>query len=383
MNRGVALFVAAVLFLSIATPAAAALPQKSIATQSGGSISLTVTDGDDPVAGATVTVRRNGETVLSGETGTEGQLSTGPLEDGSYTVAISEPGYDERSLSVTVDGADAQRTIVLEPGSVDLSIAAVDGRTNEPLADALVDVAGVGSVRTGGDGTQTIRVPVNSQRSVSVSKDGYETATATVVVDESPESVRLATTRRVSLSLSLAREEVEAGETVAATVTDAYGDPVVGAAVLVDGAAVAETAGDGTASVPVAEAGEHDLRARAGGTLSNQVAVVASQSSGAETASRSENGTANGTATEPNSETFEDLTPTATPVSPATAAAGDDVEHNPFPKIGEDVEPPELAWGEGPLGVLPPFEGPVRIVSVIVSVGFVGLLYSVFGSRSL
>jgi hypothetical protein len=378
----VTVFVAAVLSLSIATPAAAALPQKPIATQSGGSISLTVTDGDDPVAGATVTVRRNGETVLSGETGTEGQLSTGPLEDGSYTVAISEPGYGERSVSVTVDGTDAQRTIALEPGSVELSIQAADRRTDEPLADALVDVAGVGSVRTGGDGTQTVRVPVNSQLSVSVSKDGYETASATVVVDESPESVTLATTRRVSLSLSLAREEVEAGETVAATVTDAYGDPVVGAAVLVDGEAVAETGGDGTVAVPVEEAGEHDVRARAGVTLSNQVAVVASQSSGAGTASRSENGTATGTATEPDSQTFEDLTPTATPVSTATAAAGDDGERNPFPKIGEDVELPDLAWGAGPFGVLPPFEGPVRIVSVMLLVGLVGLLYSIFGSRT-
>jgi hypothetical protein len=381
----VAVLVSAVLLLSLAAPAAAAIPQQSVVTQSGGSISLTVTDGDDPVAGADVTVSRNGEAVLSGETGAEGQLNTGPLEDGSYTVTVTEPGYHERAVSVTVDGAEVRRTLALDPGSVDLSIQAADGRTNEPLADVLVEVEGVGSVRTAGDGTQTVRVPVNSQLSVSVSKPKYETASATVVVDESPESVTLETTRSAGLSLSLARTELAAGETVEATVTDAYGDPVAGASVLVDGEAVAETGGDGTASVPVETAGEHTVRARAGGTLSEQVTVVAEQSAGAgtATASSTEKGTANGTATETeDSGTVEDLTPTQTPVPTATAA-GETNESNPFPDVASDVDLPELAWGEGPLGVLPPFEGPVRIVSVIALVGFVGLLYSVFGSRDL
>jgi hypothetical protein len=379
----VAVLVSAVLLLSIAAPAAAALPNESVTTQSGGSISLTVTEGDDPVAGAEVTVTRNGEVVVSGETGAEGELNTGPLEDGSYTVTVTEPGYYERSVSVTVDGAAVQRTVTLDPGSVELSVQAVDGRTNEPLADALVEVESVGSVRTAGDGSQTVRVPVNSQLSVSVSKDGYEPASATVVVDESPESVTLATTRSANLSLALARTELAAGETVAATVTDAYGDPVAGASVLVDGEAVAETGGDGTASVPVETAGEHDVRARGGGTLSNQVQVIAEQSETTETATPTQNGRTNGTATATDaSGTFEDLTPTQTPDSTATAA-GDSNESNPFPDIASDVELPALAWGEGPLGVLPPFEGPVRIVSVIALVGFVGLLYSVFGSRNL
>ena len=373
----------AVLLLSIAAPAAAALPNESVTTQSGGSISLTVTEGDDPVAGAEVTVTRNGEVVVSGETGAEGELNTGPLEDGSYTVTVTEPGYYERSVSVTVDGAAVQRTVTLDPGSVELSVQAVDGRTNEPLADALVEVESVGSVRTAGDGSQTVRVPVNSQLSVSVSKDGYEPASATVVVDESPESVTLATTRSANLSLALARTELAAGETVAATVTDAYGDPVAGASVLVDGEAVAETGGDGTASVPVETAGEHDVRARGGGTLSNQVQVIAEQSETTETTTPTQNGRTNGTATATDaSGTFEDLTPTQTPDSTATAA-GDSNESSPFPDIASDVELPALAWGEGPLGVLPPFEGPVRIVSVIALVGFVGLLYSVFGSRNL
>ena len=109
--------------------------------------------------------------------------------------------------------------------------------------------------------------------------------------------------------------------------------------------------------------------------------VIAEQS--AATATPTQNGRTNGTATATDaSGTFEDLTPTQTPDSTATAA-GDSNESSPFPDIASDVELPALAWGEGPLGVLPPFEGPVRIVSVIALVGFVGLLYSVFGSRNL
>ena len=170
MLRAVAALLCAVVLLSTAAPtAAAAVATQPAATQSGGSLSLTVTDGDDPIAGAAVTVSRDGEVVVSGETGSDGTLDTGPLADGSYAVSISEPGYHERTLSVSVDGNDVARSVTLEPGSVELSIRAVDSRTNEPLSDALIEVEGVGSVRTAGDGTQTVRVPVNSQLSVSVS----------------------------------------------------------------------------------------------------------------------------------------------------------------------------------------------------------------------
>ena len=196
---------------------------------------------------------------------------------------------------------------------------------------------------------------------------------------ESAESVTLTTTRTASLSLSLARAELPAGETVEATVTDAYGDPVTGAPVLVDGDVVAETDGDGTASVRIETAGEHTVRARAGGTLSNQVQVVAGQSGGTATGTAE----ANGTATEagPAGEATA-TTGTATPVPMATDAQNS-TDSNPFPDVGSDIGPPEIAWDEGPLGVFPPFEGPVRIISVIALVGLVGLLYSVFGSRNL
>ena len=388
MLRGVAALGCVVLLLSTVAPAASAAAPHAAAphdaapalTQSGGSISLTVSDGDDPVTGATVTVSRKGERVLSGETSADGRLDTGPLDAGSYTVTVREPGYYERAVSVTVEGSEVQRTVTLDPGSVELSVQAVDGRESEPLADALVEVERVGSVRTAGDGTQTVRVPVNSQLSVSVSKEGYEPASATVVIEEAAESVTLSTTRRPDISLSVARQELDAGETVEATVTDAYGDPVAGAAVLVDGEVVAETNGDGTASVPIETAGEHAVRARAGSTLSDQQTVVASQS-----ADPTPTATADGAATESTATATaaaDGANGTATQFPTATPTEGG-TESNPFPDVGSEIDLPELDWGAGPLGVLPPFEGPVRIVSVIALVGLVGLLYSVFGSRNL
>ncbi|MFD1688106.1 hypothetical protein ACFR95_02375, partial [Halolamina salifodinae] len=103
-----------------------------------------------------VTLYRDGERVLSGETGDDGQLDTGPIENGAYRVEIREPGYYERSVSVTVDGETA-RSVALDPGSVALTVDVTDARTGDALADATVDVDAAGTVRTGADGTQTVR----------------------------------------------------------------------------------------------------------------------------------------------------------------------------------------------------------------------------------
>ncbi|MBP1986262.1 hypothetical protein [Halolamina salifodinae] len=99
-----------------------------------------------------------------------------------------------------------------------------------------------------------------------MTKDGYERAALSVAVGESAQSVDLEIARETQISLSLAEDSVDAGDSVTAMVTDAYGDPVAGATLLLDGEAVAETDADGTASVPVESGGEHTVRARAGGT---------------------------------------------------------------------------------------------------------------------
>lgn len=371
------------LVLSLFAPAAAAAGVGAVdaapALQQGeDSLSLTVTDGDAPVAGADVTLSQNGERVLTGETGDDGRLDTGPLAAGSYRVVVREPGYEERAVSVAVDG-DTDRSVTLTPRSVALTVDVADARTGDALADATVDVDAAGTVRTGTDGTQTVRVPVNGEVGLVVTKDGYERDSLSVVVDESPRSVTLEIARETDISLSLSSDSVSAGGRVEATVTDAYGDPVAGAPVLLDGEIVAETDGDGAAAVPVESTGEHAVRARAGDALSEQRPVVADGDGGVSTA----------TASAGDGETPEDVnaTSTATPgadtvtATPGSVSTGGD---SPFADLPlPNVELPDLGDEEGPLGLLPPIQGSARIVLVLAGVGAVGLVFSILREDDL
>ena len=170
------------------------------------------------------------------------------------------------------------------------------------------------------------------------------------------------------------------------SVTDVYGDPVAGASLLLDGDIVSETGADGTASVPMESGGEHTLRARTGGTLSDPQMITAdgppSTATPTETASGTENemateaGTATGTATADNE------SGTATPIPTATPAneSGD----SPFAALPFSVpELPDIEDTEGPFGVLPPIQGSARIILVLAGIGAVGLVLSVLREDQL
>ena len=377
------------LVLSGAAPVAAAgatAADTAALQQADGSLSLTVTDGTDPVADADVRLYRDGEQVLSGTTADDGSLDTGPIAEGQYRVVIREPRYYERSLSLSVEG-DTRRSVTLDPGSVELTVTVADARTGDPLSDATVDVDAAGTVRTGTDGTQTVRVPVNGEVGLTVTKPGYEQESLTVAVGETAQSVTLEIAREADLSLSLSTDTVDAGGSVTATVTDAYGDPVAGASILLDGTVVAETGGDGTASVPVESGGEHAVRARAGGTLSNAETVVAEGGSDgsapstptaepAATATATDDGSAPETTTE-HPESVR--TATATPTNGSSPLAGLPIPD--LPLSGPVV--PELGDREGPLGVLPPLEGSLRIILVLFGIGAVGLVFSILRTDDL
>lgn len=374
------------VFSGVAPVAAAGGPTADKATlqQNDGSLSLTVTDGSDPVAGAEVTLSRDDEQVLAGTTADDGTLQTGPIANGQYRVTVREPGYDERSLSISVDG-ETRRSVTLEPGSVELTVTVADERTGDPLADATVEIDAAGTVHTGTDGTQTVRVPVNSEVGLTVTKSGYERESLTVAVGESAQSITLGIAREADLSLSLSAETVDAGGSVTATVTDAYGDPVAGASILLDGEVVAETGGDGTASVPVESGGEHTVRARAGTALSESRTLAEGASSEPSTATPTETPSGETTATE-----SDDPSGTATPVETvATATAGNETGSSPFaglpiPELPlSDSAIPELGDREGPLGVLPPLDGSIRIILVLLGIGAVGLVFSILRTDDL
>jgi hypothetical protein len=237
-------------------------------------LDVAVTDANGPVADARVTLSQGGTVVASGQTDAEGRYETGTVEQGKYTLAVMKPGYYRTTEEVIVAGSP-EETVRIEAGRVDYDVVVEDPHFDpaEPVTDATVSVEGVGTTTTDDRGAASTLLPVNSEFQVTVSKEGYETATRTVTTNESRGSLVLDLSREPSLSLTAVNQRVVVGEAVAVEVTNAYGEPAPGVAILVDDAQVAETDSDGRATVRIDEAGDRRIQARGGGTTSESVTV--------------------------------------------------------------------------------------------------------------
>ncbi|MFB6280762.1 MAG: carboxypeptidase regulatory-like domain-containing protein [Haloferacaceae archaeon] len=250
--------------------------------------SLTVvatTDDGDAVRDAAVTVSRLGRTVAEGRTDGNGRYATGDIEAREYDVTVAKPGYFTRQLTVDLGGAETRR-ITLEAGTVEYTFRVRDGHFDppRPVENATVEVGSVGSVRTLAGGRASIGVPVNTVQQVRVTKPGYETVTREVRVGESRGNVTVTTRRSANVSLSAGNRQVVVGERVTVTVRNAYGEPIEGATVLLDGSSVGTTDASGQLSVPIEERGAHELRARRNALTSPPVTVEGVVPAGTETA---------------------------------------------------------------------------------------------------
>lgn len=76
-------------------------------------ISVKITDGTDPVSGATVTLLKNNTIIASSTTGSAGGCNLNNVEDGSYTLTVIKDGFVEYSESITTSVDNADLTIEL------------------------------------------------------------------------------------------------------------------------------------------------------------------------------------------------------------------------------------------------------------------------------
>ena len=76
-------------------------------------ISVSVSDGTDPVSGATVTLTKDGATVVTGTTGSAGGCTLSNVEDGSYTITVTKDGFTDYTDTVTTSVDNASLTIEL------------------------------------------------------------------------------------------------------------------------------------------------------------------------------------------------------------------------------------------------------------------------------
>lgn len=273
------------------------------------SATITVEDDDGTVDGATVVLRMDGHRVVRADT-TDGTVSTGTIEAGTYDLTVRKPGYFEVEDEFAVENA-TERTVTIERGTVPLGVNVTDDYFDPPRAvsDATVSIEDVGTVDTQSDGTQRVSVPVNTELDVNVSKDGYDAVERVVSVGESETSIAVDLDRSASLSVETLSENVVVGERVLVTVTDEYDDPVEDARVFVDGESVARTDADGTATITIEAAGDQEITASKNETTSPAVAVNGVVTGGTTTESTTTESTTEASTTTGTDQTTESPAP--------------------------------------------------------------------------
>jgi PGF-CTERM protein len=218
-----------------------------------------VNETGQPAVNARVRLYRDGDYVVDRNAGSDGAITTRPIEEGEYSVIVTKPGFYRNLTTVSVSG-ETTATVRISEGSVLLQASVADDHFNDsrPIRDATVriesDSGFDGAVPTLSDGTASVSVPVNDRYDVTVTKDGYETVERRVRVGEQEESLDVTIQRTPEITLAPDNRQVVVDANVRLTVTDEYDEPVANATVTRNGTEVGETdaAGEITATVPTA-----------------------------------------------------------------------------------------------------------------------------------
>ena len=233
----------------------------TVAEKGMATIEVRNTQGE-PVDDAVVRMWHEGKNIVNDRTDRDGQHRTDTIEQGEYRLVVFKEGHFRNSTTVRVDSASVSESLVIERGSVTATFEVSDDHFSpaEPVEGARITVGDIADgVRTLSSGEATVRVPVNSEHEVTVTKDGYEEAVRTLEVEESDLTLGATIQRTPALSIGLSNGQVVVGESVRVTVTDEYGRAVSEATVAVDGEEVGTTDDSGELAVPIEAAGENEI----------------------------------------------------------------------------------------------------------------------------
>ena len=133
-----------------------------------------MSDGTNPISGATVTIGDNEET-----TDEDGEATFESVYEGSQTITVTKTGYADKTSTVTVDDSHTSFTIELEV--VDTITITVDDGDDTPTAIEGASVK-IGSTTktTDSNGQCTFANMTYQDYSAEVSAEGYTTKTETI-----------------------------------------------------------------------------------------------------------------------------------------------------------------------------------------------------------
>ena len=133
-----------------------------------------MSDGTNPISGATVTIGDDEET-----TDEDGEATFESVYEGSQTITVSKTGYADKTSTVTVD--DSHTSFEIELEVVDTITITVDDGDDTPTAIEGASVK-IGSTTktTDSNGQCTFTGMTYQDYSAEVSATGYTTKTETV-----------------------------------------------------------------------------------------------------------------------------------------------------------------------------------------------------------
>jgi len=231
-----------------------------VAVSESATATVNAVNGDgQPAENARIRLYRDGNYVVDMNAGSDGTITTRPVEEGEYSVIVTKPGFYRNLTTVPVSG-ETTTTVRIREGSVLLQATVVDDHFDDPrpIRGANLQVESDngfdGTVPTLSDGTASVSVPVNDRYDVTVTKEGYETVERRVSVAEDEKSIDVEIQRTPEITLSPDNRQVVVDTNVRLTVTDEYDEPVANATVTRNGTEVGQTDADGeiTATVPTA-----------------------------------------------------------------------------------------------------------------------------------
>lgn len=165
-------------------------------TQQTGNITLKVTNGTNPLQGATVRLTGNGVN-RSSVTNNSGEVSFTNIPTGTYTVEASKDSYETVSQEATVISSQTETVTIALTQITTETIRVTDG-TNR-LSGVTISVTVNGQVitkTTNSQGAATFKLPSYNLYTFTFTKEGYHTKTITVWVNGGTELFTESLTRQ-------------------------------------------------------------------------------------------------------------------------------------------------------------------------------------------
>jgi len=211
----------------------------------------------------------DGEQIATATTESDGTAEISDIEQRTYAIETDRSGYLGMATEFDLDDEEISETLEVESSRVDIEFNVTDDHDHfsspVPLEGAAIEVDGSSAGETGSDGTQVTRIDVNDEYEVVVDKAGYDAETRTIEVGEQEEMFGMSIQRTPEIIIEPLQSAVVTGQPTLVTITDAYGDPVAEASVIVNDEHVGETDEQGMTMFNVTDTGENTIEATSNG----------------------------------------------------------------------------------------------------------------------